>query len=409
MKPPELRPTRLALRDLLSEAVAGMVQRPGRAALTALGTVLGVGAFVAVIGLTGTAGGQISKRFTALAASEVTVRQAPVTDPALAGDPFPADAESRVRRIDGVVDAGVWWTVGDEAGVPVTGVPLPGAEEPGATPVTAASPGLLRAVQPHVREGRLYDEFHEDRSARVAVLGRAAATQLGVRSLTGSPAVFVDGVPFTVVGILDGAERMPDLLFSVLLPRRTAEALLGTPTSAEAPQMLVETRVGAAAVVGRQVAVALRPDAPGLVSVVPPPEPRALRQQVSSDLSVLFLLLALVCLVIGAVGIANTAMVAVLERVPEIGLRRALGARPRHVAAQFLVESAVSGTAGGLVGTGLGVVVVVGVALARDWTAVLAPAAVLPAPFIGTVVGVLAGLYPALRAARIEPIQALHR
>jgi len=97
----------------------------------------------------------------------------------------------------------------------------------------------------------------------------------------------------------------------------------------------------------------------------------------------------------------------VLERTEEIGLRRALGARPRHIAGQFLAESAALGTVGGLIGTSVGVAVVVLSATAKDWTAVLNPAYTLPAPLIGTVVGLLAGAYPALRAARTSPLAAL--
>jgi putative ABC transport system permease protein len=119
--------------------------------------------------------------------------------------------------------------------------------------------------------------------------------------------------------------------------------------------------------------------------------------------------LAAICLVVGAVGIANTTLVAVLERTGEIGLRRALGARPRHITAQFLTESTALGALGGLIGTSVGVAVVVATALARHWTAVLEPYAVLPAPLIGALVGFAAGLYPALRAARIEPLDALRR
>lgn len=407
------RRSRLSTSDLFAEALAGMLQRPGRAALTALGTVLGVAAFVAVVGLTGTAGGQISKRFTALAATTVTVEDTGGTgsDSAedLAPDSFPRDADSRVAAIDGVSAAGVWWTVDDQGKIPVTGLPIPGARDPGGMPIVAASPGMLRAARASVREGRLYDEFHDSRAERVVLLGAAAAEQLGIASLTGQPAIFIGGTPYTVVGIVKDVARETDLLFSVIVPRGTAERFLGQPGADRRPTMLVETRPGAVAVVGAQLAVALRPDAPELFKVITPPDPTQLRDQVSSDLGVLFLLLAGVCLVIGAVGIANTTMVAVLERVPEIGLRRALGARPRHIAGQFLVESAAAGTAGGLVGTSLGVIVVVLVALARQWTAVLAPAAVLPAPFIGTIIGVLAGLYPAVKAARIEPVEALRR
>ncbi|MFD0591393.1 ABC transporter permease [Catellatospora coxensis] len=128
--------------------------------------------------------------------------------------------------------------------------------------------------------------------------------------------------------------------------------------------MLVETELGAAQVVAAQAALALRPDAPQRFTVVTPPDPRQLRDQVSADVGMLFLLLAGVCLLIGAVGIANTTMVAVLERVPEIGLRRALGARPWHIAAQFLAESAAIGSLAGWVGAAVGAMTVVAVALA---------------------------------------------
>jgi putative ABC transport system permease protein len=141
--------------------------------------------------------------------------------------------------------------------------------------------------------------------------------------------------------------------------------------------------------------------------VASPPVPQALQSQVSGDLTGLFLILATISLLIGAVGIANTTLVAVLERTEEIGLRRALGARPRHVASQFLAESTMLGTLGGLVGTSLGVLTVVVFAELQDWTAVLNPATTLPAPLIGSVVGLLAGTYPALRAAATSPLAAL--
>jgi putative ABC transport system permease protein len=134
-----------------------------------------------------------------------------------------------------------------------------------------------------------------------------------------------------------------------------------------------------------------------------------LRDAVSTDLAGLFLLLAAVCLAIGAVGIANTTMVAVLERVPEIGLRRALGARRRHATGQFFLESGAIGTAGGLVGATSGLPVFVAVALMRQWTPVTPTWTVLVAPLAGTLVGLMAGAYPAFRAGRIEPAAALRR
>lgn len=405
----EVAPSRLRVRDLAGEGVAGLRARPGRTALTALGTVLGVAAFVAVLGLTATASGQIGKRFTALAATEVVVEDADGEHPDSHDPAFTADADARVRAIRGVRAAGVWWPVGGDTAPEVGGVMLPGRAEGTQVPVIAASPGLLDAIRPTWRQGRGFDTLHDSRAERVAVLGAAAARQLGVTELELRPAVFIGGVPFTVIGVLEAAERLPELMFAVLVPRHSAEAFWGPPDSARRAKMLVETELGAAQVVAAQAALALRPDTPQRFTVVTPPDPRLLRDQVSADVGTLFLLLAGVCLLVGAVGIANTTMVAVIERVAEIGLRRALGARPWHIAAQFLAESAAIGSLAGWVGAAAGAMTVVAVALARGWTAILEPAAVLPAPLAGLVIGLVAGAYPAVRAARIEPVEALRR
>jgi putative ABC transport system permease protein len=173
--------------------------------------------------------------------------------------------------------------------------------------------------------------------------------------------------------------------------------------------MLISTELGAARQIASEAALALDPAHPEHFKVVPPPEPKTLRGSVTSDLNQLFMLLAGICLVIGAVGIANTTLVAVLERTGEIGLRRALGARGRHITVQFLAESGALGALGGLVGTSLGTVTVVAMAVHREWTPVIHPATVVTAPLAGLATGVLAGLYPAWRASRIQPAEALRR
>jgi putative ABC transport system permease protein len=407
-----VEPSRFRIRDLINEAVAGALQRRGRYVLTVLGTALGVGALVAVVGLTTTVGGQISERFTVLAATEVTVEQVQPEGASAGTDlAFPEDADARMRAIRGVREAGVLWTVsGVEAvsAVPPTSLRKP-ANAGERTPVVAASAGALRAIRPHVADGVLYNEFHEARAERVAVVGAAVAQRLGLGRLDAQPAIFLDGVPLTVVGIIDEAHRRTDVLFAVLVPRRTAQQMWGTPDSTQRPVMLVDTDLGAAQVVGDQAALNLRPDAPELFLVMVPPDPRSLRDNVKTDINALLLTLAGICLVVGAVGIANTTLVAVLERVPEIGLRRAFGARPRHIALQFLAEGTALGTIGGLVGTSAGVVIVVVFAAIRHWTPILEPWAVIPAPVLGAVTGLLAALYPALRAARLEPADALRR
>lgn len=395
--------------SLVAEALAGILQRPGRTVMTSLGAVLGIGALVAVLGLTATADGQISARFDALSSTEVVVEDAPPpTARSGADQPFPADADHRVGALKGVRSAGLFWPIPADDAATVRGLALPGRRPEGGQAVFAASPGLLAAVRPTVSSGRLFDTLLDARRERVAVLGASAARALGITTLAAQPAVFVDDVPFTVIGIVSDVEREPALLDAVLLPRRTVEGIWGGPESVRV-RMVVDTVVGAAPTVARQVALALRPDRPEAFAVTPPPDPRRLRGEVQDDVDSLLYLLAGVCLVVGTVGIANTTLVAVLERTPEIGVRRALGARPRHVGTQFLLEAAFTGTIGGLVGTCLGLVTTVAVSAAHHWTPLLDPRTALAAPFLGTLAGLVAGLYPALRAAAAEPVRALQR
>lgn len=219
------------------------------------------------------------------------------------------------------------------------------------------------------------------------MIGTGTAARLGITTLDTRPAVFIGEVPFTVVGIVADVERMADLLLSVVVPRRAAAELWGPPVQNRAG-MLISTRVGAA----EEAPLALRPAVPGHFRAVPPPDPKSLRTSVTSDLDQLFLVLGAICLFIGAVGIANTTLVAALERTGEIGLRRSLGARGRHILGQFLAESGALGMMGGLVGTSLGVLTLLTVAVVRNWTAVIHPGTVAAAPLIGLVTGVLAGL-----------------
>lgn len=348
-------------KDLLNEALAWIVRRRARSALTALGTLLGVGAFVATLGLTSTAGSQISSRFDALKATEVIVQDGrPPEEGAAVPEPaFPEDAEQRLSRLNGVRAAGVYWTVRPDLRVRRTTIRDAHGDTEQTVPLVAASPGALRAAGATPSSGRLYDENHDRRRQPVAVLGAGAAARLGIRSVTRQPAIFIGDRALTVVGIIGDVRHAPDLLSAVIVPSRTVEEVWGARHAQRS--MLIDTSLGAAQLVGRQAPRQLRPHDPERLVAVVPPDPRTLRQGVEGEFNMLFLLLAGVSLFIGAVGIANTTLVSVMERVHEIGLRRALGARSRHVAAQFLAESSLLGSAGGLLGTCAAVVVVVGV------------------------------------------------
>ena len=403
-------PSRLRARDLGSEAMAGLLQRPGRSALTLLGVVLGIGSFVAIVGIAQTASGQIGKQFNVLQATQAYVFDVGAAQSAQAGHPtvdFPPDADALAERIHGVVAAGVYWPVLFKQ-AEVSGFADGFLASQHGMPVTAASPGLLAAAGVKLVTGTLYNDFHEARAQNVAVIGRSAAASLGITSLQGQPAIFIDGQPFTVVGIIASSQRLPQLDVGVTVPASTALRLWSAPTQAQA-EMLIHTRLGAARVVAEQAPVALRPDDPTLLKSAAAPSAAQLQHNVSTSLNGLFLTLAGIALIVGAVGIANTTLVAVLERAGEIGLRRALGARPRHIGIQFLTESTALGLFGGLIGASLGVLTILGVTIYRHWTALLDPRIVVAAPVAGAAVGLLAGLYPALRASMLEPADALRR
>ena len=413
-----LPPPRLSVRDATAEAVAGIVQRPGRSGLTMLGTVLGVGAFVAVLGLTATGAGQISRQFSVLEDTTVTVADnGPANDVAPPGTypapGFPAGADAIADHIHGVVAAGVWWPVALPQGTDFSASEALSGVTSQTVNLLAASPGAVKAMVLTMVAGARLSAYQNDTAQHVAMLNTTTAATLGISAarLPSHPAVFVDGIAYTVVGIYSSAQRVVSGDSGMLIPEKTALAEYGNPEpgigSYEEAQMVIATKTGAAEEVAREIAAAELPTDPKRLVVTPPQNPLKLQGEVNGDLAGLFLILALISLLIGAVGIGNTTLVAVLERTGEIGVRRSVGARPRHIAAQFLAESTALGTLGGLIGTCIGVAIVVIFAATKNWTAVLNPAYTLPAPLIGTVVGLLAGAYPALRAARTSPLEAL--
>jgi ABC-type antimicrobial peptide transport system permease subunit len=396
--------SRLSTRDLAGEVVASLLARPWRAVLTALGTVIGVAALVATLGLSKTAGNQIVGHFDELAATDVTVA-AKTGRTGLAETSLPWDAEARIGRLNGVRSVGALSDL-DLRGQLVRAVPVndPRGQTEFQLAVKAASPGLFDAVRATLASGRTIDAVHSERAERVAVLGPAAAERLHVQRLDNQPAIYVGEHVYVVIGVLDDVGRQASLLSSVIIPEGTARRDFGlrSPTTVQ-----IETEIGAASLIAEQAAVALLPNQPSLLKVTAPPEPRRVKAAVQNDLDSLFLLLGGVSLLVGAIGIANVTLVSVLERVGEIGLRRALGAARRHIAAQFLLESTTLGLAGGVLGAAAGTIVIVTVAATRTWSPVLDPWVPLVAPLVGAATGLVSGTYPALRAATLEPIEAL--
>ncbi|ABQ27630.1 ABC transporter ATP-binding protein/permease [Geotalea uraniireducens] len=395
----------ITFRDLLHEGLAGMFARPVRMMLTVLGIVIGLTALVATLGLTRTAGNRIISQFDQLAATELFVKARPgrttgIVDPKA----IPWDAPTRLRRLNGVVAAGTISEV-DVGGALVSSSPVkdPLNQSAFKLAVYAASPGLFRAVRAELKTGQLPDQGHSNRADRVAVLGPDAALRLGITGLEQLPAISIGDHLYLVVGILRDVARKPELLGSVIIPEGSARRYFGL---AGPDTVVVETKIGAAYLIADQAPLALRPDDPRVLKIEVPQEPKRVRDEVQTDLDVMFLMLGALSLVVGAIGIANITLVGVMERTGEIGLRRAIGATRGHIAAQFLFESASMGVIGGIIGAGIGVLIVVAVSAYQVWTPVLDPVVPILAPLVGGGIGLLSGTYPALRAARLEPVDA---
>jgi putative ABC transport system permease protein len=401
------RRTTLRPADAVGEAVTSIVARPLTATATAFGTLLAVGWFVAVLGLVSTATGQVASAFAARLPTAIAIT-APVSrlpDPPF---PFPSDAEQRVDALAGVLASGVWWQVKLPDPVSVSTTPQP-ATGPASQPVIAASPGFLAAADLRVSQGRLFDAWDQSHAAQVCLIGATLARALRIVSLAAQPVVYLNDMACAVTGIISSAAGQPALLSSLILPSKTAAVLFGPPDqrAGARPQVLIRTKPGAAQPVGRLAPYAISQARPHRFAAHLRLGPARLGHQVASTLHGLFVAVGWVGLAIGIAGIAGLTMFSGAQRLPEYALRRAMGARRRHIAAHVLSESVLLGLLGGLAGASLGIAVVVLVAKSSHWTPVVSPLVLWPTPLVGVAAGLIAGMGPATRAAWLSPARAL--
>jgi putative ABC transport system permease protein len=387
--------SKLRPADVLDAGLYGVGGRTGRSTLTAIGIAIGIAAIVAVFGISASSRADLLAQIDALGTNLLVVEAGNT----LFGEEskLPIDSPAMVRRINPVLDA--------------TGVSLLRAEvqrneydtTPNGLSVLATETSLLDTIEGTLARGRFLDK--DTSTLPTVVLGAIAAQRLGITDLTGTPTIVIDGERFAVIGILDPLTLHPDLDRSVLIGETAATEYLGFelyPTRIYArtsPQHVDDvTRV-----LGRTV----NPGAPNEIEVSRPSDALEARAAVDQGLQRLLVGLGLVALTVGGVGVANVMVISVLERRSEIGLRRALGATRRHIGLQFIVEAATLTTIGGLTGITIGATITYLYAQRQGWTVSVPANIIAAAVATALLLGLVAGLYPAIRAATMNPADAV--
>jgi putative ABC transport system permease protein len=393
------RPVRLSFGDLFGLGMLGLSTRKMRAVLSALGIALGVATMVVVTGIPASSQKALMDELTALGTNmlraqpsareenpvllpEASVGMAERIGPVTAAAAV-ANTHTRVRRSD-LLDPAYSSDI----------------------TVLASSLGLLETVNGHIQSGRFLTDATEE--FPVVVLGYVAAGRLGIDRINedgDKPAVYVGDRWFTVAGVLGPMPLAPDIERSVLVGWQAARKELrfdGHPTV-----VYVKAHEESIEEVRRVLPATLYSEIPGLVQVSRPSEALAAKRATQNSYAALFLGLAGVALLVGGVGVANTMVISVLERRREIGLRRALGATRGQIRGQFLTEAVLLSSLGGVAGTALGMLGTVAYAALQRWPTVIPVTAVTGGVLAAVAVGVIAGLYPSIRAARLTPTQAL--
>ena len=389
--------SRLRFADAWELSLMGLRYQLGRTVLTALGVALGIAAIVAVLGISASGRAALLARLDQLGTN--LIRVTPSTGVFGNADGLPAESVAMLGRV-GPVER-VTSTALLDVDVLINDLVSP--LETGGLSVLAVPTNLPGALNTPLLAGRFLDDASA--TVPVTVLGRVAAERLGIDNLSGARRVYIGNEWFEVIGILSEMTLHPDIERAALIGEPVARDLFNENLKPTALYARVHPRHVESVL--EVIPATVNPENPDRVAVVRPADALVARRQAEEALTTLLVSLGSVALLVGGVAIANIMVMAVLERRMEIGLRRALGATKRHIRLQFIGESMLLAGLGGVLGIGVGATITSAFAISRDVTLSIPVWGMAGSVLVALVVGALAGVYPAARAARIPPAEAV--
>jgi putative ABC transport system permease protein len=394
-----VRPARLSLADVLRVGGAGLRTRPLRVTLSALGIAIGVAAMLAVVGISSSGRADLQRSLNALGTNLLTVEGARTGQ----GQDvqLPDGSVAMVERIGPVQNAAAVSRLPDGINV-YRNDHIPDQQTNGIIPV-ATDLGLPVTVGASIAKGAWLNDATANYPA--VVLGADAATRLGILAPDPQVLVQIGNQQFAVIGILRPDPLVPELNSAALIGRSAAARYFASPGHPTTIYLRADDDQVEA--VRQVLAATANPAAPYLVAISRPSDALAAKIATERAFNGLLLGLGAVALLVGGVGVANTMVISVLERRSEIGLRRSLGATRGQIRTQFLTESLMLAVLGGVGGVALSAITTIGYAYIQRWPPVLPAWAVGSGLAATAIVGVIAGWYPAVRAARLAPTEAL--